>query len=269
MHTLGATKQSRIWPKIKQIADEILIEESILNQSVEKLARDTISFIEKLFSYLDRHIDKLEKLNWRDLEKKLEEYAKEPYSKIAVLTVGNATLLICMLASGVVTNLLPRGTNIYLPIALGAEQKFNYSSQGLKLQDNKALELEVDPENNSLSEMKCEKDRKEGRCSELCADIEQYIKMTKDMSDEEKRAWQKVAKELASKKSKRAANLATNPARISCKESNDGHPSYSDTKGKHMDEDCCPDPDEWPEPGCIYSARGLALMLKGPPGKKK
>lgn len=51
--------------------------------------------------------------------------------------------------------------------------------------------------------------------------------------------------------------------KISCAEKND-HPSYSDSKGKHMDEDCCPDPDEWPKPGCTYSPSGRALMLKGP-----
>jgi len=51
---------------------------------------------------------------------------------------------------------------------------------------------------------------------------------------------------------------------ISCKKSNYGHPSKSDTKGKHVDEDCCPDPDEWPKPGCVYDAKGYAIMLKGP-----
>ena len=42
------------------------------------------------------------------------------------------------------------------------------------------------------------------------------------------------------------------------------NPRKSKTKGRHMDEDCCPDPDEWPNPRCAYSAKGLAIMLKGP-----
>jgi len=55
----------------------------------------------------------------------------------------------------------------------------------------------------------------------------------------------------------------------SCAHKND-HPSYSKKgKGKHMDEDCCPDPDEWPNPGCAYSGSALSLMLGGPPAKKK
>jgi hypothetical protein len=46
-------------------------------------------------------------------------------------------------------------------------------------------------------------------------------------------------------------------------------PSKSDTKGKHMDEDCCPDPDEWPDPSCAYSAKDLAIMISPPSAKKK
>jgi len=42
------------------------------------------------------------------------------------------------------------------------------------------------------------------------------------------------------------------------------HPRKSKNKGKHMDEDCCPDPDEWPNPRCAYSTKGLVIMLKGP-----
>lgn len=58
---------------------------------------------------------------------------------------------------------------------------------------------------------------------------------------------------------------------ISCKDERDGkdHPKNSTTKGKHRDEDCCPDPDEWPKPGCVYSQKALDLMLSGPPKKKK
>ncbi|OGI26721.1 MAG: hypothetical protein A2359_03540 [Candidatus Moranbacteria bacterium RIFOXYB1_FULL_43_19] len=41
-------------------------------------------------------------------------------------------------------------------------------------------------------------------------------------------------------------------------------PRYSKNKGKHMDEDCCPDPDEWPNPRCAYSAKGLAIMISPP-----
>lgn len=48
-----------------------------------------------------------------------------------------------------------------------------------------------------------------------------------------------------------------------CPEKNQ-HPGKSDTKGKHRDEDCCPDPDEWPMPGCAYSAHDYSIMLKSP-----
>ena len=41
-------------------------------------------------------------------------------------------------------------------------------------------------------------------------------------------------------------------------------PRYSKTKGKHMDEDCCPDPDEWPNPRCAYSAGEMGVMRSSP-----
>lgn len=46
-------------------------------------------------------------------------------------------------------------------------------------------------------------------------------------------------------------------------------PTYSKTKGKHMDEDCCPDPDEWPNPQCSYNAASFKILLAGPSSKKK
>jgi hypothetical protein len=62
---------------------------------------------------------------------------------------------------------------------------------------------------------------------------------------------------------------ATRPAQVRytagarCPEKND-HPRNSKTKGKHMDEDCCPDPDEWPNPRCAYSGGQLGVMRARP-----
>lgn len=48
-------------------------------------------------------------------------------------------------------------------------------------------------------------------------------------------------------------------------------PSISSRNNKnHMDEDCCSDYDEWPKPGCAYTAKDFQIMLPGPtPGHKK
>src|SRR4030042_5838860 len=64
---------------------------------------------------------------------------------------------------------------------------------------------------------------------------------------------QTIAKKIVSPPQVRFATGA------SCNHKND-HPRKSKTKGKHMDEDCCPDPDEWPNPRCAYSGGGLGLM---------
>jgi len=36
----------------------------------------------------------------------------------------------------------------------------------------------------------------------------------------------------------------------------------SPNKGNHVDEDCCPDPDEWPNIACAYRPSDYAIMLK-------
>ena len=42
-------------------------------------------------------------------------------------------------------------------------------------------------------------------------------------------------------------------------------PSISSRNNKnHMDEDCCSDYDEWPKPGCAYTAKDFQIMLLGP-----
>lgn len=50
-----------------------------------------------------------------------------------------------------------------------------------------------------------------------------------------------------------------------CANKND-HPQYSKQhKGLHMDEDCCMDPDEWPNPRCAYSAKGMSVTTHRAP----
>lgn len=101
------------------------------------------------------------------------------------------------------------------------------------------------------SEKSCEKNKEQKKSSELCGkDDEEEVKKIEDEKEEEER--------------KRAAAAKPKIVKLSCREDDYGDPSESDTKGKHKDEDCCPDPDEWPKPGCTYDAHGYSIMLKGP-----
>lgn len=105
---------------------------------------------------------------------------------------------------------------------------------------------------------RCLKDKNDEKCTELCVENEKEI--IAQMKAEERQAWLKY---LSSK----PRLLGPQPSRnISCAKDTKGARN-SPNKGKHMDEDCCPDPDEWPKPGCRYSAAGLALMMKGPKNK--
>lgn len=105
----------------------------------------------------------------------------------------------------------------------------------------------------SSQDERCQKDKENKECTELCVKNEEEI--IAQMKAEERKGW---AKYLSGK-----PRLLQPSAHISCAKDTKGA-RRSDTKGKHRDEDCCPDPDEWPKPGCRYSAAGLALMMKGP-----
>ncbi len=49
---------------------------------------------------------------------------------------------------------------------------------------------------------------------------------------------------------------------LTCGEKHDKPHKSRQHKGKHIDEDCCPDPDEWPNPACAYSSGGYKMMIK-------
>lgn len=110
----------------------------------------------------------------------------------------------------------------------------------------------------------CANDYKNSQNSEMCG-VNIKNKVLEKAERDEELARLAAARAEAARK---AAASRVSVGRVSCPEKNDGHPSKSSTKGKHMDEDCCPDPDEWPKPGCVYSPHGYSIMLKGPAKKK-
>lgn len=130
------------------------------------------------------------------------------------------------------------------------------NAQSVEKSESEKLELEekeidvksINRYKLESSDKECEDNKSKKRSSDLCG---------KD--DEEE--LEKIAKEKAAKIAKASKPRVVKP---SCGEDDEGDPSRSKTKGKHRDEDCCPDPDEWPKPGCVYSAKGYSIMLKGP-----
>jgi len=115
-----------------------------------------------------------------------------------------------------------------------------------------------------ISSQQCKKDYENSQNSEMCgADVENKILL----EDEQKTEAARLAAARAAAV-RRAMASVISTTHVSCPEKNDGDPGRSQTKGKHIDEDCCPDPDEWARPGCVYSPHGYALMLKGPVKKK-
>ncbi|HLM83994.1 MAG TPA: hypothetical protein VK254_02155 [Candidatus Bathyarchaeia archaeon] len=71
----------------------------------------------------------------------------------------------------------------------------------------------------------------------------------------------KVQKQHHVAKSAKLSQFRVVHGRKVCRKSH-SHPSYSKKgKGNHVDEDCCPDPDEWPNKKCSYSSADYSIML--------
>lgn len=99
---------------------------------------------------------------------------------------------------------------------------------------------------------------------EICGETKNKKQSSGLCGKDDEEELKKIAEEEKRKKIQHAIASRPKIVRISCNEKNYGHPSKSDTKGKHMDEDCCPDPDEWPKPGCAYDAKGYSIMISKP-----
>lgn len=73
------------------------------------------------------------------------------------------------------------------------------------------------------------------------------------------------ARRLLSAAPKPLAETKTVDGKRVCATKNDKPHKSHKTDEPHMDMECCPDPDEWPNPHCYYTPEQLSWMLK-PPG---
>jgi hypothetical protein len=284
MNEQGERKLNIIPEKIKKLFESILMDESFLNYPMERVTKRIYTFLEKLWEKvlknilmdesvlnypvekmiykmggcLDKLVIKTKEIEWKA---NIQSVSSKIPRKIAFLSVSSATVIIWMVVSGVVEYNAPKNVSFFVQNAHGAD-KLIVADHDVAVPisgKNPIFDLTTSSKENDISDAKCSDDRKKGKSSELCANIEEEQNLINEMSLENKRVEDKKMAEI--NKKKRVSRPFSRG--ISCAEKND-HPGYSDTKGKHKDEDCCPDPDEWPKPGCAYSAAGLALMLKGP-----
>jgi hypothetical protein len=73
----------------------------------------------------------------------------------------------------------------------------------------------------------------------------------------------KIAPKVINAPPPRAETKKVNGLRVCAKRNNHGHESHNGSRS-HMDRECCPDPDEWPNPHCYYTPEQLSRMLKPP-----
>ena len=178
---------------------------------------------------------------------KIKRILAEPTVKITIALILNMTVLHLVLNNTLVAATISKIENEKTAINNLIQNEIDIDALSI---DEKTIQTNF----LTTSKEQCNQSQANKQSSELCG---------KDQIDEGSAA---ILKTMEQKEKARIARLAVTRKivrKISCREDIKGA-DYSDTKGKHIDEDCCPDPDEWPKPGCVYSAAGYALMLKGP-----
>ena len=73
----------------------------------------------------------------------------------------------------------------------------------------------------------------------------------------------KIAPKVINAPPPRAETKKVNGLRVCAKKNDHGRESHKGSQ-PHMDRECCPDPDEWPNPHCYYTPEQLSRMLKPP-----
>lgn len=225
------------------LANVILYSIILLGKKMKKMAQKTVQVVSwksKDLSYTLKNLD-------------LWQYIP---AKVFALAVSAGIVTIFMIDTGMLSSVVYGSSEkleVYSAVSEGLESDVVVKKIG-KLDDYQLV---------AVASKQCESDYSKSQNSQMCgADVKNKILEAEERRIEQERM--AAARAAAA----RAASLKAASVKVSCAEKNDGHPGKSKTKGKHMDEDCCPDPDEWPKPGCIYSASGRALMLSGPSKKK-
>ena len=201
------------------------------------------------------------KAAWQKTNQRLKMLGQSSVSKFLSRWISLEMLFLILALNLVILGWLNKES--IFPIALGKmeEQVVLGAEDAVKINDlsreslagNSTQEFLGEEKNPSLSikEERCQENKVEKKSSELCGEDPKDEALDRELKkiDDQARARIMVARKPVARK-------------ISCAVANDHPQKSSQGKGKHTDEDCCPDPDEWPKPGCIYSPAGYALMLK-------
>lgn len=130
-------------------------------------------------------------------------------------------------------------------------------------------------ENNSIEEIVPESSFdhcENGFCSAVCVKLNDALSSNTRKCDESKTEPEKiVAKPIIRKivqpapKNNNAPGVRFTNDRnlVSCKNNSSNHDKSVHGKGKHYDEDCCIDKDEWLMPGCVYYRDDAKYSLSG------
>ncbi|MDO8529182.1 MAG: hypothetical protein Q7S18_00760, partial [bacterium] len=130
--------------------------------------------------------------------------------------------------------------------------------ESLDIKNNEeAVPLKLDSEapkkySAKSQEEQCQEDKAQKKSSELCGKDDEEALKKLEAEERKKRSFANPERKPIIRASL-PADFRVVAGRRVCSKSND-HPGKSNKgKGKHMDMECCLDPDEYPNPNCYYS----------------
>lgn len=135
-------------------------------------------------------------------------------------------------------------------------EKISNMLRGGKVLAAEEKKIESAQENEKFEEIKV---------SKSLASAADSVKNSARKAKAQKAAKQKAAEDarLRSAPKPRAATKKVNGKRV-CEKKNDKPHESGQGSHPHMDMECCPDPDEWPNPHCYYTPEQLSRMRKPP-----
>lgn len=186
-------------------------------------------------------------------------------ARVFALSVSVGAVAIFMIDSGAMSDIVygsEKKYEAYSAVSEDVENDVIIKKVGKKLEDARLV---------AITSNQCKEDSAMSQSSEMCgADIKNKVLIDAERKEEAAR----LAAERAAVAKKRAAaaGIAKTSARMPasfavvggrrvCEKKNDKPAKSKKGKGKHMDMECCLDPDEYPNPNCYYSPEKYGKYL--------
>ena len=215
------------------------------------------------------------KAAWQKTNQRLKMLGQSSVSKFLSRWISLEMLFLILALNLVILGWLNKES--IFPIALGKmeEQVVLGAEDAVKINDlsreslagNSTQEFLGEEKNPSLSikEERCQENKVEKKSSELCGEDPQDEELEKELARldylDKLKTGKSVKKVQKVSAPKPYISETDSLGRKVCNKSNDKPSKSNQNKGRHLDMECCLDPDENPNPNCYYATAKYGKYL--------